>query len=86
MLSGGINAYAQWLQANPSVTSKFKGRNFNFDDRIKHDDNPRLTTDVLGRCHQCGTPNDSHVNCMTCNSLFIQVRTETDRPTDRPIR
>jgi predicted sulfurtransferase len=95
MLEGGINAYAKWLQANPNVNSKFKGKNFNFDDRIKHNVNPRLSSntpppplylrmsnsiapfhapdDVLGKCHQCGVSNDSHVNCSTCNALFIQV-------------
>jgi len=68
-LEGGIIEYAnkarQW-----DLPNQFKGKNFVFDDRMGE----RITGDVLSRCHQCGEPCDTHVNCANdgCHLLFIQ--------------
>lgn len=68
-LHGGIIQYAQEVKQQ-SLESKFKGINFVFDERIGE----RITDDVLSKCHQCGKPCDTHVNCKNddCHLLFIQ--------------
>jgi UPF0176 protein len=68
-LEGGIINYAQQIKQN-SLESKFKGKNFVFDDRLGE----RITEDVIAKCHQCGKPADSHTNCKNdaCHLLFIQ--------------
>lgn len=68
-LEGGIIQYAQQIKAK-GMDSKFIGKNFVFDDRLGE----RITDDIIARCHQCGQPADTHVNCANdgCHLLFIQ--------------
>jgi UPF0176 protein len=68
-LHGGIIQYAKEIQEK-GLESKFKGVNFVFDERVGE----RITDDVLSKCHQCGKPCDTHVNCKNddCHLLFIQ--------------
>ena len=68
-LYGGIINYAHEVKQK-GLESKFKGKNFVFDERRAE----RITPDVLSQCHQCGAASDEHVNCMNemCNLLFIQ--------------
>ncbi len=68
-LYGGIINYAHEVRAK-NLLSKFKGKNFVFDERRAE----RITDDVLSQCHQCAKPCDTHVNCeyLPCNKLFIQ--------------
>jgi UPF0176 protein len=68
-LQGGIIQYAKEVK-ELNLESKFKGVNFVFDERIGE----RITEDVLSKCHQCGKPCDTHVNCKNddCHLLFIQ--------------
>lgn len=68
-LYGGIINYAHEVKEK-NLESKFKGKNFVFDERRAE----RITEDVLSNCHQCGAPSDEHVNCKNemCNLLFIQ--------------
>jgi UPF0176 protein len=71
-LEGGIIEYAnkakEW-----QIPSKFKGKNFVFDDRMGE----RISVDVIAHCHQCGEPCDTHTNCKNdgCHLLFIQCPT-----------
>jgi UPF0176 protein len=73
-LHGGIIAYAQEIKAK-GLESKFKGKNFVFDDRLGE----RITDDIISNCHQCGAPCDHHTNCanVDCNLLFIQCESCT---------
>ena len=75
-LHGGIIAYAQEIKAK-GLESKFKGKNFVFDDRLGE----RITEDIISNCHQCGAPCDQHTNCgnVDCNLLFIQCEACTAR-------
>ncbi len=68
-LQGGIIQYAKEIKEQ-GLESKFKGINFVFDERIGE----RITNDVISKCHQCGKPCDTHVNCKNddCHLLFIQ--------------
>lgn len=68
-LHGGIISYAHEIREK-RLPSKFKGKNFVFDERRAE----RVTDDVISSCHQCASPCDSHVNCsyLPCNNLFIQ--------------
>ncbi len=68
-LHGGIIAYAQEIKSK-GIPSKFKGKNFVFDERLGE----RITDDIISNCHQCGAPCDHHTNCANedCNLLFIQ--------------
>ena len=68
-LNGGIIQYAHDIREQ-QLDSKFIGSNFVFDDRLEE----RITTDIIGVCHQCGTACDSHTDCMNqaCHILFIQ--------------
>ena len=68
-LHGGIIDYKHQVEQE-GLESKFKGKNFVFDERIGE----RITDDVLGICYQCGTPCDDYTNCReeACNLLFIQ--------------
>ena len=70
-LEGGIINYAQQIKQQ-GLESKFKGKNFVFDDRLGE----RITDDVIAKCHQCGTPADTHTNCKNdaCHLLFIQCK------------
>lgn len=51
-------------------TSKFKGINYVFDERM----GARITDDVFGVCDTCGVANDDYTNChaISCNVRFLQ--------------
>jgi UPF0176 protein len=68
-LHGGIIEYARQIKAK-GLESKFKGKNFVFDERMGE----RITVDIISKCYQCGTLCDSHYNCANdaCHLLFIQ--------------
>ncbi|MCU7552184.1 rhodanese-related sulfurtransferase [Chitinophagaceae bacterium LB-8] len=68
-LEGGIINYANQVK-EAGLTNKFKGKNFVFDDRLGE----RITEEIIAKCHQCGKPADTHVNCFNegCHLLFIQ--------------
>lgn len=68
-LEGGIIEYARQVKSK-GLKNKFLGKNFVFDERLGE----RISDDVIARCHQCGTPADTHVNCANdyCHVLFIQ--------------
>lgn len=69
MIDGGIIEYARQCQAQ-GLPMKFVGKNFVFDERMGE----RISEAVISRCHQCGTPCDTHVNCANeaCHILFLQ--------------
>ena len=68
-VEGGIIEYARRAREQ-GLPVRFKGKNFVFDERMGE----RISDDVLAHCHQCGTPCDTHVNCVNdgCHLLFIQ--------------
>lgn len=68
-VEGGIINYAQ-LAKEQGLENKFIGKNFVFDERRGE----RISEDIIANCHQCGKPNDTHVNCenQACHLLFIQ--------------
>ncbi len=68
-LEGGIIDYARQVE-ELGLVSKFKGKNFVFDERKGE----RITDDVVAVCHQCGQASDNHVNCVNdaCHLLFVQ--------------
>jgi UPF0176 protein len=68
-LLGGIIDYKHQIEREDLV-SKFKGKNFVFDERLEE----AITDDILGRCYQCRTKADTYINCSesACNLLFIQ--------------
>jgi UPF0176 protein len=71
-LHGGIIEYARQVKLK-GLESKFKGKNFVFDERMGE----RITDEVISKCHQCGNLCDSHYNCANdgCHLLFIQCET-----------
>jgi len=68
-LHGGIIDYARQVKAL-GLESKFKGKNFVFDERLGE----RISSEIISTCHQCGKPCDTHTNCANadCHLLFIQ--------------
>ena len=68
-LEGGIINYVRQVNEK-GIENKFIGKNFVFDDRRAE----RVTEDIIAKCHQCGKPADTHVNCANeaCHLLFIQ--------------
>jgi UPF0176 protein len=68
-LEGGIINYANEVKEK-GLPNKFHGKNFVFDSRLGE----RITEEIIARCHQCGKPADTHVNCVNdaCHLLFIQ--------------
>lgn len=68
-LEGGIINYVNQAK-DKGLPIKFTGKNFVFDNRLGE----RITEDVIAKCHQCGAPADTHVNCANegCHLLFIQ--------------
>ncbi|MET0391669.1 MAG: rhodanese-related sulfurtransferase [Chitinophagaceae bacterium] len=68
-LEGGIIHYSNQVKEK-GLENKFIGKNFVFDERLGE----RITNDIIARCHQCGQPCDTHVNCVNdaCHLLFIQ--------------
>ena len=71
-LEGGVIHYANKIKEG-GLESKFKGKNFVFDDRLGE----KITEDVIAKCHQCGASCDTHTNCKNdgCHLLFIQCPT-----------
>ena len=69
-LHGGIIDYARQLKEDSSLNNNYLGKNFVFDERRGE----RISKEVISRCHQCGSPFDTHVNCINvnCNLLFLQ--------------
>lgn len=69
MVDGGIIEYARQCEQY-GLPNKFIGKNFVFDERLGE----RINDQVVARCHQCGSPCDTHVNCANdaCHLLFIQ--------------
>ncbi len=72
MIDGGIIEYARQCERE-GLPNKFRGKNFVFDERMGE----RISGEVIARCHQCGSPCDTHVNCANeaCHLLFIQCET-----------
>jgi len=68
-LNGGIIEYARQCDEQ-GLENKFIGKNFVFDERLGE----KISDDVIAKCHQCGTPCDTHKNCQNdhCHILFIQ--------------
>lgn len=68
-LYGGIIDYKHQIERE-GLPSKFKGKNFVFDERLGE----RITDDVLAQCYQCDATCDDYTNCanVECNLLFIQ--------------
>lgn len=68
-LEGGIIEYARQVK-NQNLENKFIGKNFVFDERMAEEISP----EIISKCHQCGNPCDTHVNCENsgCHLLFIQ--------------
>jgi UPF0176 protein len=68
-LEGGIIHYANTVREK-GLQNKFRGKNFVFDERLGE----RIGEEIIARCHQCGKPADTHVNCVNsgCHLLFIQ--------------
>lgn len=68
-VEGGIIEYARKAKEE-QIPLKFIGKNFVFDERLGE----RITDDVIAECHVCGTPCDTHTNCLNdgCHLLFIQ--------------
>lgn len=71
-LNGGIIEYARQVKAQ-GLENRFKGVNFVFDERLGE----RISEEVIAKCHQCGSPCDTHANCANehCHILFIQCPT-----------
>jgi UPF0176 protein len=68
-VEGGIIHYAQTAKEQ-GLENKFIGKNFVFDERRGE----RISEHIISKCHQCGKPCDTHVNCenQACHLLFIQ--------------
>ncbi|NRA93763.1 MAG: rhodanese-related sulfurtransferase, partial [Psychroserpens sp.] len=68
-LEGGIINYVRQVN-DKQLENKFIGKNFVFDQRRSE----RISEDVIAKCHQCGSPADTHTNCANeaCHLLFIQ--------------
>lgn len=68
-LEGGIINYVNKVKEK-GLSNRFHGKNFVFDQRLGE----RVTDEIIAKCHQCGQPADTHVNCANdaCHLLFIQ--------------
>ena len=68
-LEGGIIEYARQVK-KLGIENKFRGKNFVFDERRSE----QISNHIISKCHQCGAPCDTHVNCINeaCHLLFIQ--------------
>ena len=69
MIDGGIIEYTRQCERE-GLENRFVGKNFVFDERMGE----RISEEVVSRCHQCGEPCDTHLNCANdaCHLLFIQ--------------
>jgi len=74
-LDGGIIEYSRQVD-KLGLENKFRGKNFVFDERMGE----RISEEIIAKCHQCGAPCDSHVNCANdaCHILFIQCENCAD--------
>jgi len=72
-LHGGIIDYYRQIKEDSTLENKFEGKNFVFDERRSE----RVSSNIISKCHQCGSLCDTHVNCanVNCNLLFIQCNT-----------
>ena len=70
-VEGGIIEYARRAK-ELGIENKFIGKNFVFDERLGE----KISGDIISKCHQCGAPCDTHVNCANdaCHILFIQCQ------------
>ena len=68
-LYGGIIEYARQVKSE-NLESKFKGKNFVFDERMGE----KIGDEIISHCHQCDVLCDTHVNCANddCHLLFLQ--------------
>jgi UPF0176 protein len=68
-LEGGIIEYYRQVEAQ-GIENQFLGKNFVFDERRGE----RVSNHIIAKCHHCGAPSDTHVNCSNeaCHLLFIQ--------------
>lgn len=68
-IEGGIAEYAH-KACEQGLPVHFIGKNFVFDKWM----GGRISDEIIARCHQCGVPCDSHINCKNdgCHLLFIQ--------------
>jgi len=68
-VEGGIIEYTRRAY-KLGIENKFVGKNFVFDERLGE----KISDDIIAKCHQCGDPSDTHVNCANdaCHILFIQ--------------
>ena len=75
-LEGGIIKYANDCKEK-GIENKFIGKNFVFDERRGE----RISDDIIAVCHQCGSPADTHTNCLNeaCHLLFIQCESCQDK-------
>ena len=75
-LEGGIIEYTRQIKEE-GLENKFQGKNFVFDERRAE----RISEDIISKCHQCGVPCDTHVNCKNkgCHLLFIQCEACQDK-------
>lgn len=76
MVEGGIIEYARQCEEQ-GLENKFIGKNFVFDERMGE----RISEEVVAKCHQCGKPCDTHINCANdaCHILFIQCEACADK-------
>ena len=75
-LEGGIIEYAKQVKAE-KIKNQFIGKNFVFDERRVEN----ISNCIIAKCHQCGSPCDTHVNCSNeaCHLLFIQCESCQDK-------
>lgn len=68
-IHGGIIDYARQVKTQ-HLENRYKGKNFVFDERLGE----KIGEEIVSKCHQCGEPCDTHVNCgnQDCHILFIQ--------------
>ena len=68
-LKGGIITYFKEV-IEEGLPSKFKGKNFVFDQRRGE----KISSEIISECHQCGAKCDIHTNCANddCHLLFLQ--------------
>ena len=69
MLKGGIISYANFIRSRPDLPSLFIGKNFTFD----HRRGERVTPDILTNCKDCGTLDDTLVNCSLAECDLFMV-------------
>ncbi|KAI8094277.1 hypothetical protein BDF21DRAFT_458695 [Thamnidium elegans] len=69
LVEGGITSYGRWVAEQEDKESLFRGKNFTFDARMGE----KITDEVIGKCHLCGTPSNRYQNCAhaSCNILML---------------